>query len=105
MNYSSNFPTRDARTVTVFVKNTGEAPVVVSLQNSPNGLDFTQDAQQLHLEPDQIGYLVPYIFSKYTRVAIHSDRAGTACLWFQLQKYVYELPYEPACQPMYPNMG
>ena len=104
VNYSNNYPTKEARTITVFIKNTGEAPIVASLQNSPNGFDFTQDAQQLELQADQIGYLVPYIFSKYTRVAINGNQPGTALLWFQFQNYACNLPCESPCQPVFPDI-
>ena len=90
VNYSNNYPTKDARTITVFIKNTGESPITATLQNSPNGSDFTQDVQQLNLDPDQI-------FSKYIRVVIHGNQSGTACIWFQLQNYASEPPCEPAC--------
>lgn len=105
MNYSNNFPTKEARTITVFIKNTGESPIVASLQNSPNGLDFTQDPQQLELEADQTGYLVPYIFSKYTRVVINGNQAGTAFVWFQFQNFACEHPCAPDHPPVFPDIG
>ena len=99
-NYSNNYPTKEARTITVFIKNTGEYPIVAFLQNSPNGLDFTQDPQILQLQADETGHLVPYIFSKYTRVMIHSDQPGTACIWFQLQNFSCDPPCHPQRQPL-----
>lgn len=83
------FLTYAADSVTVFAKNTGEAPVSVSLQNSPDGLDFVDDPQQLELAAGQTGYLVPYIFSKYIRARVQSDGAGSADIWVQMQNRRY----------------
>lgn len=87
--YTDNFLTHNARAITVFVKNIGENPITVSLQNSPNGLDFTDDPQQLELSVNKTGYLVPYIFSKYTRVVAKSAQTGAAHIWFQMQNHRY----------------
>lgn len=84
---SDSYLTRDARNITVFVKNTGNNPIKVCLQNSPNGYDFIEDPQLLMLEPNQLGYLTPYIFSKYTRVAVKSECPSSAFIWFQIQNY------------------
>ncbi|MEM5769319.1 MAG: DUF6385 domain-containing protein [Bacillota bacterium] len=87
--YSIAYPTEDARTITAFVKNTGGVPVTLFLQNSPNGLDFTDDPRELTLNAGEIGYLIPYIFSKYTRVAVKSAQPGAVYLWLQMQRHVY----------------
>lgn len=87
--YSASFPTQHAREITVFAKNTGETPVVVRLQHSPNGLDYMDDPQQLELSADQTGYLVPYIFSKFTRVAASCAESGSVQIWFQMQNNMY----------------
>lgn len=88
--FSTNILTKNARAITVFVKNAGNNPIVISLQNSPNGLDFTDDPQQLELNADETGYLVPYIFSKYTRVVAKSAHTGAAHIWFQMQDHSYQ---------------
>jgi hypothetical protein len=87
--FSNFFPTNNARAITVFAKNVGEAPVTVSLQNSPNGLDFVDDPQKLELVAGKTGYLVPYIFSKYMRVVARSVETGTVRIWAQMQNYCY----------------
>lgn len=81
--YSAVFPTMEALTVTAFVRNMGADPVTAYLQNSPNGCDFTDDPRTVELQPGQMGYLVPYIFSKFMRVALLGS--GSACLYFQMQ--------------------
>ena len=88
-NYSASFPTQNARTITIFVKNTGASPATFFLQNSPNGLDFIGDPQLLELEPNETGYLVPYIFSKYTRIVGQGAEPSTAYIWVQMQNHSY----------------
>jgi len=83
--YSGVFPTMDAKTVTAFVRNAGGGPVVAYIQNSPNGCDFLDDPQRLELAGGQMGYLVPYIFSKYMRVVLTGPPGGSARLYFQMQ--------------------
>jgi hypothetical protein len=87
--FSANYLTKNARAITIFAKNTGESPIVISLQNSPNGLDFSDDPQKLDLIPNETGCLVPYIFSKYTRVTAKSAQTGAARIWFQMQNHSY----------------
>lgn len=87
--FSETLETEQAETVTVFVKNLGSGPLAAFLQNSPDGADFVNDPKLLELESGQIGYLVPYIFSKYIRAAIQSEGGGTAQIWFQIQNRSY----------------
>ena len=84
-NSTVSFPTANARIITVFAKNIGMQPLTVSLQNSPDAINFTDDPQQLQLTAGQTGHLVPYIFSKYTRVKANSDQPGSVFIWFQMQ--------------------
>ncbi|ADU25710.1 DUF6385 domain-containing protein [Ethanoligenens harbinense] len=74
----------DARILTVFVYNTGEAPIKVHIQNTPDGRHFVNDTQILSLDPDEIGSLVPCIFSKGLRIA-GIGGPGTAQIWAQMQ--------------------
>ncbi len=87
--FTDVFPTHNARAVTVFAKNTGENSASIFLQNSPNGLDFVEDPQSLELEAGKMGYLVPYIFSKYTRAVARSTQTASVCLWVQIQNHSY----------------
>lgn len=102
--YTDNFPTDNANAITIFVKNIGPNPITVSLQNSPNGLDFTDDPQQLELAVSKTGYLVPYIFSRYTRVVAQSTQASTAYIWFQMQNHSY-WQHPVRAIPIPPNYG
>jgi hypothetical protein len=77
---------QNAHTVTVFVKNIGDAPIKAYLQNSPNGADFVNDKQILELEAGDIGFLIPYAFSKYIRLAVTGRRCGRAQVWVQMQQ-------------------
>jgi len=87
--FTDVFPTHNARAVTMFAKNTGENPVTIFLQNSPNGLDFVDDPQRLELAAGKTGYLVPYIFSKYTRAVAQSTQEASVRLWTQIQNHSY----------------
>lgn len=75
----------NAHTITVFVKNIGDSAIKAHLQNSPNGVDFINDKQLLELKPGEMGYLVPYIFSKYLRLAVVGRKCGRAKVWAQMQ--------------------
>lgn len=74
-----------AQTITVFVKNTGDCGLKAFLQNSPNGIDFINDKQMLELEKGDMGYIVPYIFSKYIRLGVAGVKGGKAQIWVQIQ--------------------
>lgn len=89
MSFTRTFSTQEAREITLFVKNVGGGPITAHMQNSPNGVDFVDDPQQLALAAGETGYLVPYIFSKYMRVAASGTAAGYARVWFQMQNNRY----------------
>lgn len=74
-----------AHTITVFVKNIGDFSIKATLQNSPDGVDFVNDKQILELEKGDIGYIVPYVFSKYIRLAVAGRKCGRAKVWVQMQ--------------------
>lgn len=83
--YTQAVLTQRAQVITVFVKNIGGGTVSMFLQNSPNGTDFVNDQQILTLEGGNMGYLVPYIFSKYTRLAATGSCDGKVQVWTQMQ--------------------
>ena len=90
--YSSLVGTAKADTVTVFVHNSGQVPLLAHLQNSPDGQVFVDDKQVLTLGPDETGIMTPYYFSKYMRMVMHSPSGeGQATLWFQIQSRDYRL--------------
>lgn len=67
--YAGPFCVKNAKTITVFIINTGPSPVTAYLEISPNGVNFMEDPQRLELLPGAMGALTPYLFSKYLRVA------------------------------------
>jgi hypothetical protein len=87
--YTRTYPTQNARTITVFVKNTGGNTIRVHLQNSPDGTEFVDDPQILELAPGETGTLVPYLFSKFIRAVIEATEESSAFIWFQIQQFCY----------------
>lgn len=87
VSFSRTIWVQNVRTLTVFVKNTGASAIKAYLQNSPNGSDFVDDKQLLELGEGELGYLVPYIFSKYIRLAVIGCGHGKARVWFQMQLF------------------
>ncbi len=95
--HTANIPTCTATIITIFVKNIGYHPIAVRLQNSPNGLDFTDDPQLLSLDAGETGYLIPYIFSKYMRLTAISEEGSAMRVWAQMQVYDTVRRPTPSC--------
>ncbi len=75
-------------TITFFICNQGQDEVKIHLQNSPDALGFVDDAQMIIACPMEIVDIVPYKFSKFTRLMICSPRRKIKCkIWFQTQLY------------------
>lgn len=83
--YAGPFCVKDARTITVFIMNTGPGPVTAYLEISPNGVNFMEDPQRLELPPGAMGALTPYLFSKYLRVAATGALQGRIAVNIQIQ--------------------
>lgn len=75
-----------AERVTVFVKNTGQSPISAWLQNSPNAIDTVDDPQVIDLAPGEIKAVVPYLFSRFIRLAAAGPDGGQAFVLFQIQR-------------------
>jgi len=75
-----------AQTITVFIKNTGTSPMTAQLQNSPDGNDTVDDPQVITICPGETKFLVPYIFSRFLRLAITGAEGDCARVWFQIQR-------------------
>ena len=89
--YTNTITTASARTISVFIKNTGPLPILANIQNSPDGCTFVDDPQILNLGAGETGVLVPYHFSKRMRIAIQSEIGQSeAKIWFQMQEYNYQ---------------
>ena len=75
-----------SHTITFYVENLGKRDVTVYLQNSPNGKNAVGDPQRLTLAPGQTADIIPYKFSKFTRLVADSTRRNVALrVWFQTQ--------------------
>ncbi|WP_227020255.1 DUF6385 domain-containing protein [Sinanaerobacter chloroacetimidivorans] len=86
VSYSHTICTASATMVTVFLKIYGEGSLEASIQNSPDGINFINDIQNLKLEDDEMGTLVPYLYSKYMRIAMKCTKPSTKVkIWFQIQ--------------------
>ncbi len=72
------------RVLTVFVCNTGNAPIQFHIQNTPDGCHFVNDPQVLSLTPGETGTLTPYLFSKGLRI-VGIGGPSTAQVWVQMQ--------------------
>ncbi len=80
------FYTGLSKTITFFAQNLGKSGVTVHLQNSPNARVALDDPQELEVLPGQTVDLVPYKFSKFTRMVAEADKRHIALkIWFQTQ--------------------
>gem|GEM_PF-949276 len=80
------FLTSNSSAVTFIVRNKGYYPINICIQNSPDTEVFVNDAQTFVLMPNETKLMVPYIFTKYTRVFVTSTYGGVlAELWYQTQ--------------------
>ena len=76
---------QDARTITVFVQNTGQNPLTAYLEVGPDGSAFMEDPQRLEVQPGEMGAVTPFLFSRYFRVAAWSASRGSANIFVQMQ--------------------
>lgn len=84
---SSWILTKNSQVITFFIKNSLTYEITVHLENSPNARDFLNDTRMITILPGKISLIMPYAFSKYTRVAVTSDHhCILAKIWFQTQR-------------------
>ena len=80
------FLIKNATMISFYAKNLSQDDIVVSLQNSPNAKDFTNDIQSIVIASKCTGVIVPATFSKYVRVVLQSNCKPIATkVWFQAQ--------------------
>lgn len=87
--YSTLRNTSLKSTVIFLVENLGTNIITAHLQVSPDGINFIDEPFKVLIEMNEIKYLVPCIFSKFTRVAvknINSVETSTVKIWYQAQK-------------------
>lgn len=76
-------------TVIFLVKNLGINTIIVHLQVSPDGIDFIDEPFTVLIGMNEIKYLVPSIFSKFTRVVVKNVNANEISrvkIWYQAQE-------------------
>ena len=80
------FYTGRSDTVTFFVHNKSGDSIVIHLENSPDSVRIVKDAQKIHVQPEETVDIVPYKFSKYTRITASSEKPEIDCdIWFNTQ--------------------
>lgn len=83
---SPYFFTATSSNITFSIYNMSKHTVSVNVQNSPDAKLFVNDAQTLVLLPNETGLIVPYKFTKYTRVVARSEENCIVIkLWYQTQ--------------------
>lgn len=80
------FLSANSSVITFSIQNLGHHAINVYIQNSPDAKVFVNDAQTIVLNPNETGLLIPYKFTKYTRIVATSAQNGiVAKLWYQTQ--------------------
>ncbi|MDD3569995.1 MAG: DUF6385 domain-containing protein [Lachnospiraceae bacterium] len=83
---SPYFFTATCSSITFSIHNMGEHPVSVNVQNSPDAKLFVNDTHTLVLLPNETGLIIPYNFTKYTRIVVTSEnKCIITKLWYQTQ--------------------
>jgi len=75
-------------TVVFLVKNIGNNTLTAHLQVSPDGINFIDEPFTALIGMNEIKYLIPCMFSKFTRVAVKDiNSIETSCvrIWYQAQ--------------------
>lgn len=87
--YSKLRNTSLTKTVTYFVENLGIDKIKAHLQVSPDGVTFINEPAQIFLDMNEMKFLVPCIFSKFTRVAvknINCTETSKVKIWYLAQE-------------------
>ncbi|MGV8980204.1 DUF6385 domain-containing protein [Clostridium sp.] len=87
--FSELINTSLTKTVMYFVKNIDIYEITAHLQVSPNGIDFINEPTVITLDSNILKFIVPCIFSKFTRVAvknIYSGETSRVKIWYQAQE-------------------
>lgn len=78
--------TSNSKVISLYIKNNSEKEIMVYLQNSPNAKDVVNDDQRIAIAGFETKAIIPYYFSKYTRlVAISDCNEIKSKIWFQTQ--------------------
>lgn len=82
------------RNATFFIKNNGLNNVYVSVEISPDGINFVRDLDEKNVNHQSSSVFVIARFLKYTRLKIinlNTNTESDLMIWFQGQKYNYKL--------------
>lgn len=71
--YSMLRNTSLTKTVIFYVQNLGMNKINAHLQSSPDGVNFIDEQTQITLDMNEIYFIVPCIFGRFTRVAVRND--------------------------------
>jgi len=77
------------KTVMFFVKNIEKYEIRAHIQVSPDGINFIDEPTQILVGLNEIKFIVPCIFAKFTRVAVKNIRCGKRSrvkIWYQAQE-------------------
>ena len=86
--FSEMINTSLTKTVIFFVKNQGIHEITAHLQVSPDGINFINEPTKILVEMNKLMFIVPCIFSKFTRVAvknIYCSETSRVKIWYQAQ--------------------
>lgn len=76
-------------TVMFFIKNVAIYEIIAHLQVSPDGINFINEPMQISVGMNEIKFIVPCIFAKFTRVAVKNVTSGETSrvkIWYQAQE-------------------
>ncbi len=88
-NFSLIRDTSLTKIVTFFITNIGTYAVTAKLQISPEGTIFVDDNGDVIIESGETKAIVPYIFGKFTRMAvknINTAETSNVKVWYQAQQ-------------------
>lgn len=88
--FSSVVNTSLTKIITCHVENSGDTPVEMLLQTSPNEIHFCDDCSSPKLiPPHEMFWVTPYSFAKYGRIAVKNVNPGETSrirIWYQAQE-------------------
>jgi len=77
------------KTVMYFVENLGVNEITANLQVSPDGVNFIDEPAKISPRFNQLKFIVPCIFAKFTRVAVKNINpleTSRVKIWYQAQE-------------------
>ncbi|MCJ7689736.1 MAG: DUF6385 domain-containing protein [Clostridiaceae bacterium] len=87
--FSKLMNTSLTKTVMFFVKNIGVKEIEAHIQVTPDGINFINEPMEILIVMNEIKFIVPCIFAKFTRVAVKNIYYGETSrvkIWYQAQE-------------------